>query len=176
MRRIKLLLLTLFIGLQVTQLIAQENDKIALNEFDNALLENLIIDKVNEFRTKSKLENLTRNTTLDKAAESQAADFLAAMKIDKEDDIIGRVKKAGGKGKPDWNALVISIAKGKDMMTYAEAATEIASKFTSGKESSKKILVASYFYTFFYLIKFVEKKIYLAISKSYFWRSNTNYY
>ena len=134
-----------------------------MNEFDNALLENLIIDKVNEFRTKSKLENLTRNTTLDKAAESQAADFLAAMKIDKEDDIIGRVKKAGGKGKPDWNALVISIAKGKDMMTYAEAATEIASKFTSGKESSKKILVASYFYTGMNIkLDSEKKKVYIS--------------
>ncbi len=147
MRKIQLLLLSFVILMSLSPLKAQENDKIALNEFDNSLLENLLVDKVNEFRTKSKLENLTRNTTLDKAAGSQADDFLSAMKIDKEDDIIGRVKKAGGKGKPDWNAIIISIAKGKDMKTYAEAANEIASKFTSGKESSKKILVPGYFYT-----------------------------
>lgn len=140
-----------------------QKENIVLNEFDNTMLENLIIDKVNEFRTTNKLENLTRNGTLDKAAQSQATDFKTAMKIDNADDMIARLKKVGGKGKPDWNAITISIAKGKDLMTYEEAAKEIAGKFTSGKNSGKKILTPAFFYTGMSVVLDPEKrKVYVS--------------
>jgi uncharacterized protein YkwD len=52
-----------------------QDETIVLNEFDNTMLENMVFDKINEFRTASKLENLTRNANLDKAANSQAMEF-----------------------------------------------------------------------------------------------------
>jgi hypothetical protein len=99
-----------------------QNEAIVLNEFDNTLLENLVNDKVNEYRTSMKLENLTRNTLLDKAALAQASDFKEGMKIEIDDDISARLKKLGSKSKADWNAIILGIAKGKDIMTYEDAA------------------------------------------------------
>jgi outer membrane protein OmpA-like peptidoglycan-associated protein len=135
-----------------------QNEAIVLNEFDNTLLENLVNDKVNEYRTSMKLENLTRNTLLDKAALAQATDFKEGMKIEIDDDISARLKKLGSKSKADWNAIILGIAKGKDIMTYEDAAKEIASKLTTGKASQKKILMANYFYSGYSIVLDAEKK------------------
>jgi outer membrane protein OmpA-like peptidoglycan-associated protein len=122
------------------------------------MFENLILDKVNAFRTSNKLENLTRNATLDKAALSQATENKEAQKVNADDDIASRVKKEGGRGKPDFNAIAIPISKGKDMMTYADAATEVANKLNTGKATAKKILTSTFFYTGISVVLDVEKK------------------
>lgn len=135
-----------------------QDETIVLNEFDNTMLENMVFDKINEFRTASKLENLTRNANLDKAANSQAMEFKEFMKLDPNDDLSARLKKAGGNGKADGNSLIFTLSKGKDMMTYQDAATQIASKLTAGKASQKKILMPNYFYTGISIVLDVEKK------------------
>jgi hypothetical protein len=112
-----------------------QNEAIVLNEFDNTLLENLVNDKVNEYRTSMKLENLTRNTLLDKAALAQATDFKEGMKIEIDDDISARLKKLGSKSKADWNAIILGIAKGKDIMTYEDAAKDRPSTVWSNLKS-----------------------------------------
>ena len=135
-----------------------QDETIVLNEFDNTMLENMVFDKINEFRTASKLENLTRNAKLDKAANSQAMEFKEFMKLDPNDDLSTRLKKVGGNGKADGNSLIFTVSKGKDMLTYQDAAAQIASKLTAGKASQKKILMANYFYTGVSIVLDVEKK------------------
>lgn len=135
-----------------------QGQTIVLNEFDNTLLENMINDEINKYRTGNKLENLSRNALLDKAALAQATDFKEQMKIVTDDDMSARLKKLGSKSKADWNALVFSIAKGKDMMTYEDAAREIASKLTSGKATQKKILMSNFFYAGYSVVLDAEKK------------------
>lgn len=135
-----------------------QNETIVLNEFDNTMLENMIFDKINEYRTTNKLENLTRNEKLDKAANSQAMEFKEMMKLDPNDDVSARLKKVGGNGKADGNSLIFSISKGKDLLTYQDAAKQIADKFISGKASQKKIVTPSYFYTGLSVVLDVEKK------------------
>lgn len=138
--------------------ILAQGQTIVLNEFDNTLLENMVNDEINKYRTSMKLENLSRNALLDKAALAQATDFKTEMKILIDDDIAARMKKLGSKSKADWNALIVNIAKGKDMMTYEDAAKEIATKLTTGKASQKKIIVASYFYAGYSVVLDAEKK------------------
>lgn len=135
-----------------------QNETIVLNEFDNTMLENMIFDKINEYRTTNKLENLTRNEKLDKAANSQAMEFKEMMKLDPNDDVSARLKKVGGNGKADGNSLIFSISKGKDLLSYQDAAKQIADKFISGKASQKKIVTPSYFYTGLSVVLDVEKK------------------
>lgn len=135
-----------------------QDETIVLNEFDNTMLENMIFDKINEYRTTNKLENLTRNEKLDKAANSQAMEFKEMMKLDPNDDVSARLKKVGGNGKADGNSLIFSISKGKDLLTYQDAAKQIADKFISGKASQKKIVTPSYFYTGLSVVLDVEKK------------------
>ena len=135
-----------------------QDETIVLNEFDNTMLENMIFDKINEYRTTNKLENLTRNEKLDKAANSQATEFKELMKLDPNDDVSARLKKVGGNGKADGNSLIFSISKGKDLLTYQEAAKQIADKFISGKASQKKIITPSYFYTGLSVVLDADKK------------------
>ena len=135
-----------------------QDETIVLNEFDNTMLENMIFDKINEYRTTNKLENLTRNEKLDKAANSQATEFKEMMKLDPNDDVSARLKKVGGNGKADGNSLIFSISKGKDLLSYQDAAKQIADKFISGKASQKKIVTPSYFYTGLSVVLDVEKK------------------
>jgi len=135
-----------------------QGETIVLNEFDNTMLENMIFDKINEYRTTNKLENLTRNEKLDKAANSQATEFKEMMKLDPNDDVSARLKKVGGNGKADGNSLIFSISKGKDLLSYQDAAKQIADKFISGKASQKKIVTPSYFYTGLSVVLDVEKK------------------
>lgn len=141
-----------------TNKLVAQGQTIVLNEFDNTLLENMINDEVNKYRTSMKLENFSRNSNLDKAALAQATDFKTEMKILIDDDMSARMKKLGSKSKADWNALIFSISKGKDMTTYEDAAKEIAAKLTTGKASQKKILTATYFYVGYSVVLDAEKK------------------
>ena len=134
--------------LLVTQAFAQSgDDKIDLEDVDVALLEQLVYERINEYRLSNDLDELLRNDILDEATQTQADYNLNLKRVDTKDDIGKRVEKAGGTANAQGLAAYVSAGKGKDRYTYNKIANDVVAKFSKSKKSAGILMTPDYYYT-----------------------------
>lgn len=143
---LKRLLLFTFTLVTMQLAFAQADSEIDVNDFDASLLENMIFDKLSDYRSSQNMDPFSRSNVLDAAAKDQANDFKDLGRVDTRDDVGKRVKKAGGGASGDFVALYAAASKGKTGRTYQQVADEIASKLTTSRSNQKKQVMSEYIY------------------------------
>ncbi len=161
MKKIKLVQLTLlllaftFIAFSVKAQMpaAKTEEKISPDNFQEDMLREAILKKVNKYRETQKLDTLIYEELLQKVAKDQA-DYMdkkdevtTEQSSGKKKDTGRRLKSYGGSTQADELVAGQPIGKGKDMLTYPEAATQIFDKWVKGKKSAILLVSPTNIYT-----------------------------
>jgi uncharacterized protein YkwD len=127
-------------------------EKINADDFKEDLLKTALLKKVNTYRTTQKLDTLIYEELLQKVAKDQSdymdkKDEVTDAQSGKKKDTGGRLKFYGGSNQAEELVAGQALSKGKEMMAYSEAATQIFDKWLKGKKSMPLLISPTNIYT-----------------------------
>ena len=125
---------------------SQADEEIDLEDFDEDLMEELIFDKINEYRLTNGMDQVIRHEVLDGAAQDQAEHNYGLGRIDSKDDIGKRVKGNGGTEKATALAYNPKTGKSKETYTYQKIANDCFEKWKKGRSNQKILETIDFFY------------------------------
>ena len=120
------------------------NAKVGADNFNAALMEKLILLKINDHRADKKMDSLRSTDILVKAAKDQAMFMAKEEEVSvkqggKKKTTADRVKYYGGGASGEELVLAQPANKGKDDFTYEEIADLIVQKWAKGKQGATSL-------------------------------------
>lgn len=127
-------------------------EAISPDGFSSQLMEELITQKLNQYRAKNNLDTFLSNEILYNAAKDQADYMNKEQKLEVEQGTSSkkttekRITYFGGSGTADEIILNITAGKGKNWSTYDAVAQDVVNKISTSKKLVLFLNSASYFY------------------------------
>ena len=141
------LLFFLLISYSLSLFAQKPDSEIDMDDFDASLMENLIFERINEYRLDNGLDVMIRESVLDIAAKQSSESNAKLGRVDSKEDVGAKVKKEGGTTKISFLSEYEGVKKGKVVFTYAEVADEFFAGMTKSKRDKEMLMTASFYYT-----------------------------
>lgn len=123
------------------------DSEIDLEDFDSDLMESMIFERINEFRLDNGLDIMIRQEILDTAAIMSARFNAKQGRVERNEDIGAKNKKAGGTENVVYLAEDEGAKRGKTIYTYQEVANEIYEGMIKSRRDKEMLLTPNFYYT-----------------------------